>query len=319
MDRRLSRRRLLALGGAMLTSGAVATAALARRGANAPREAEWPYDVLLLDEDDPGATPLTLVSGSGVSYRLPTATPTSTPAPTSTPTATPTATPTPTSAARPSRPLEPRPAWDSPLLRQVVRSGPSGEPLVALTIDDGWSSRDEILGTLEAKRVQPTFFLAGRAIAGDRAFVARALNAGCEIANHTMSHYNLTDKSAAYIQDDLQGFEALVRGQVTGATTLPYMRPSGGAVNQGVIDAAAAAGYRVILWSGSTGDGLASNTAADIVTHGLNAARPGAIMLAHFTPRTAAALPALIDGIRAKGLEPVSLSRLFRGELAGPI
>lgn len=316
MDRRLSRRQILALGGGALSSGAIAAAGLSARGDD-PREASWPYEELVIDEGDPSATPLTYVSQSGVRYRAPTATPTST----STPTATPTATPTPTPTAIPerSRPLEPRPAWDSPLLRQVVRGGPSDRPLVALTIDDGWSARDEVLRILKEKKAFPTFFLAGRAIAGDKGFVARALDSGCEIANHTMDHYTLTDKSASYIEKDLRDFEDLVRAQVTGATTLPYMRPSGGAVNQGVIDASAAAGYRVILWSGSTGDGLASTTASEMVVHGLNAARPGAILLAHFGPRTAAALPALIDGIRAKGLEPVSLSRLFRGDPPAPI
>lgn len=317
MDRRLSRRQLLALGGGALSSGAIAAAGLSAAGSDGPREAIWPYEELVIHEGDPSATPLTYVSQGGVRYRIPTATPTRTPTPTATPTAAPT--PSPTAVPGWSRPLEPRPGWDSPLLRQVVRSGPADAPLVALTIDDGWSARDEMLRILQEKEVGPTFFLTGRAIAGDREFIAKALNSGCEIANHTMSHYVLTDKTGDYIRSDLDEFETLVRAQVTGATTLPYMRPSGGAVNQGVIDASAAAGYRVILWSGSTGDGLASTTAPEMIVHGVNAARPGAILLAHFGPRTAAALPALIDGIRAKGLEPVSLSRLFRGDPPTPI
>jgi len=196
-------------------------------------------------------------------------------------------------------------------LRQVIRTGPTDRPQVALTIDDGWSARDAVLDVLQQKDLRPTLFLAGRPILGDKAFVARALNAGCEIANHTWDHYDLTNKSADYIQKDLRDFEELVQTQVPGATTVPYMRPSGGGVNQGVIDASAAAGYRVILWSGSSGDGSSSTTPEDMVKNVLAAARPGAIILMHFSERGVAALPGIIDGIRAKGLDPVSLSQLF--------
>ncbi len=212
-----------------------------------------------------------------------------------------------------------RPAWSSDLLRQVIRSGPTDRPRIALTIDDGWSSRDAVLDVLTRKGVFPTLFLAGRPILGDKGFVARALDAGCEIANHTWDHYDLTNKTADYIQKDLRDFEDLVRAQVAGATTVPYMRPSGGSVNQGVIDASAAAGYRVILWSGSSGDGATSTTPESMVKNVLANARPGAIILMHFTDRAVIALPGMIDGLRAKGLEPVSLSKLFEDDQPSPI
>jgi peptidoglycan/xylan/chitin deacetylase (PgdA/CDA1 family) len=282
----LSRRRLLALGGAALSGGVLSAAGFAGERHRAGRAAAG-SEVLLLDEADPTATPV-IVSAT----------------PTATATASPTATPTPTPVVR-------RPAWNSDLLRQVLRSGPTDRPMVALTVDDGWSDRDAVLNVLKERRAKLTFFLAGRCVAGDRGFVARALDAGFEVANHTMDHYDLTNKTASYIQKDLSDFEDLVRAQVTGATTLPYMRPSGGALNQTVIDASAAAGYRPVLWSGSSGDGGASTTPDQMVQNVLTSARPGAILLMHFGPRAVVALPAMIDGLRAKGLEPVTLSRLF--------
>lgn len=287
MGSRLSRRRLLGL-----TAGAAVAAlgAAAWRVSTAPTE-EGPQELLVIDEADPAATP-----------RIFLPTPTAEP-PTPTPTLAPTATPTPR--------LPERPAWSSSLLHQVLSSGPTDRPLVALTVDDGWSSRDAVLEVLKAKKVQLTFFLAGRPLAGDRGFVARALDAGFEIANHTMDHYDLTAKSAAYITKDLADFEDLVKAQVTGATTRPFMRPSGGSLNQTVIDASAAAGYRPVLWNGSVGDGSASTTPGQMVKYGLQYARPGAIILMHFSDRAVIALPPLIDGLRAKGLEPVSLSKLF--------
>lgn len=308
MSRNVSRRRLLALGGAVLSSGAIAAAGLSNGRRDAPYEAQWPYDEIHIDEADPTATPFA-ITGGGSLQGPPPGFSVNFPAPGAEPTA--------------ARPVKHhglhRPAWDSAILRQVLRSGPTERPYVALTIDDGWSARDGVLRVLQEKKVSPTLFLAGRPIAGDRGFVARALDTGCEIANHTMDHYTLTDKSVAYIQKDLQDFEELVRAQATGATTIPYMRPSGGSVNQTVIDASAAAGYRVILWSASVGDGSTATTPAQMTANALNAAKPGAIILMHFSDRAVAALPAIIDGIRARGLEPVSLSRLFEPDPPSPI
>jgi ribonuclease BN (tRNA processing enzyme) len=48
-----------------------------------------------------------------------------------------------------------------------------------------------------------------------------------------------------------------------------------------------------------------------MVQNALSSVNAGAILLTHFSQRTATALPQIIDGLRAKGLEPVSLTRLF--------
>ena len=264
--------------------------------------AEATAEVLFIDEADPWARPRVYEVPAGAPHSVafslsPAATPTAAGAffPAGEPTATPTR----------------RPPWSSSLLKQVAASGPTDCPVVGLTIDDGWSSRDEVLAILQQRKVKLSLFLAGRCIAGDQQFVARALNAGCEVANHTMDHYDLTAKSAAYIQDDLQQFENVVKAMVPGATTVPFMRPSGGALNQTVIDASAALGYRPILWNASSGDGSTTTTPAQMVSNVLAGAKPGAIILMHFGDRAITALPAIVDGIRAKGLEPVTLTKLF--------
>jgi peptidoglycan-N-acetylglucosamine deacetylase len=287
----------LGLGAAGLTAAAALRLGLKSSADNSPRN-----DVLLIDENDPSATPVLYAA---------TSTPTAPPvlyAATSTPTApaTPTATAPPTPTTSPGRP-----AWTSDLLRQVARSGPTDRPYVGLTIDDGWSAQDEVLKALTDRNVRPTLFLTGRAVKNDPQFIARSIGAGCEIGNHTMDHAWLLDKTKDYIQKDIRDFEAFVKSVAPNATTLPFMRPSGGAVNQTVIDASAELGYRPILWSASTGDGSTSTAASQMVQNALAGAKPGAILVTHFSRRTVAALPGIIDGLRAKGLEPVSLTRLF--------
>ena len=292
--RRRTRRAILA-GGAAAAAAAAAVAFGFGSWLGGDSSPPPPETLLVVDDRDPFGRPRVV--------RRPTATPT--PAPTATPTPEPTPTPTPTPA--PSR----RPAWDPQTLASILRAGPPDRPAVALTIDDGWTARDEVLAVLKELRVRATFFLAGRAVAGDPGFIARALDAGMELANHTWDHYLLTDKSFEYVQNDILQLEQFVRDAAPGATTIPYMRPSGGAVNETVVAAAASLGYRVVLWSGSSGDGLQSTTPEQMLANVLAAARPGAIILTHFGPRLQVALPAMVEGLRGLGLEPVTLSELL--------
>ena len=210
-----------------------------------------------------------------------------------------------------------RPQWGPGQLGQVVYNVRTDAPLVALTLDDGWSERSRVLELVKAQRLQLTFFLTGGAVRGDRQFLADALNAGMELGNHTMDHADLTLKSVAGIQQDLIDFETLVSTAVPGATTQPYLRPPGGAVNATVARAAAAIGYRAINWNSSSGDGSASTTPDQMVANALSRAAPGAIILMHFGPRALIAIPPLVQQLRAKGLEPVSLSRLFAAAATG--
>jgi peptidoglycan/xylan/chitin deacetylase (PgdA/CDA1 family) len=255
-----------------LGAGAIAGVAALRAGIFESSKADHSLDALVVDPADPKATPLIYPGGatSGSSVT----------------------------------------GWSSDLLRQVATSGPADRKMVGLTIDDGWTAQDAVLQVLEARQVKPTLFLTGRAVKNDPSFIARAVDAGCEIGNHTMDHAWLVGQTKDYIKKDLEDFENMVRTAAPHATTLPFMRPCGGAVDQTVIDASAEAGYRPILWSASTGDTSASTTAAQMVQNAMKATA-GSILLMHFSQRAVDALPAIIDGLRAKGIEPVSLSRLF--------
>jgi peptidoglycan/xylan/chitin deacetylase (PgdA/CDA1 family) len=296
VSRRLPRRRVLSLAAGTVAAGALSAAGLSRLHDGGQGRSDL---VLSVDPADPRATPRFYRSANGTDYLLPTATPvppTATPSPTPSPTPTPRVTP---------------PAWSDDLLRQVASKGPGTKPLVALTIDDGWDHRDEVLEVVKQLKLQLSFFLAGRPLGNDRAFVARSLDAGCEIANHTMDHYDLINQTSAYIKKDIQDFEDLVKAAATGATTRPYMRPSGGNVNANVINSAADMGYRTILWNVSTGDGSSTTTPQQMTDYAVNNARPGSIILMHFSVRAVTALPMIVAGLRGKGLEPVTLTRLF--------
>lgn len=211
-----------------------------------------------------------------------------------------------------AKPKPERPKWDYTMRATILRKIDTKKPVVALTIDDGFSNLDEVLNTLKDKKVNATFFLIGRLMdEKTRPFIERALSSGCEIANHTMSHGDPTKKPKAEVKKDIQLFEIIVENTVKGATTVPYMRPSGGATSVDSIAATAEEGYRTILW-GVSGD-AGGYTPSQLVNLYLNQLKSlkdprGSIILMHFQESTRRALPEIIDGIRSMSLEPTTLT-----------
>jgi len=215
-----------------------------------------------------------------------------------------------------TRLVRPMPWW--------FRSGPATRPRVALTIDDLWgtSGADNVTRVLDVareKNVKLTFFPTGGALlghlaAGRQDVWQRVVAEGHEIGNHTSSHPNLTRLTDEQIRSELDSTaDALAR--VLGAT--PYvmraMRPPGGAggfVDGGdprIMQVLRKAGYSMVMWT-IDANGASGNLA--IAAKILNNVKPGSIVLFHFTEYSADGFGALIDELRKRGLEPVTVSAL---------
>jgi peptidoglycan/xylan/chitin deacetylase (PgdA/CDA1 family) len=188
---------------------------------------------------------------------------------------------------------------------------------VALTFDDGpdpeWTPR--IVDALAEERVRGTFFLVGeratRAPEAVRAIVA----GGHEVASHGWSHKSL------WLCGPRRTAEEIDRAQEALATlsgSAPrFFRPPWGMVNAAMFPLLRARRLRPVFWSIQP-EGLrpapAGAQAAYVVAH----AHPGAIVDLHDaegTPgapeRLLAALPALIDGVRAAGYELATVGELL--------
>ena len=185
---------------------------------------------------------------------------------------------------------------------------------VALTFDDGPSPYTAtLLDILDRRHAEATFFVTGQHALALPALVRRAFEEGYAIGDHTVSHPRLTRLPAARVRDQI-GTAARDIARATG-TTPDLMRPPFGARNTTVL---AAAGMPVILWNVSPRDWKVHN-AAVIERRVLAAARPGAIVLLHDTyPATVAAVPSIVDGLRARGYTLVTIPRLFSGTRLRP-
>jgi peptidoglycan/xylan/chitin deacetylase (PgdA/CDA1 family) len=232
----------------------------------------------------------------------------------------PTPTPTvPPIAARRAlkRLLTPLPPW--------IRTGPTDRARVALTIDDMWGNfgadnANAAMDVAKAKGVKLTFFPTGGALEehislGRQAVWQRAVAEGHEIGTHTYTHTNLTKLNDEQIRGELSHTKDQL-AQCLGPEpyTMRMMRPPGGAgglVNGGdprIMNVVTGLGYSMTMWTVDA-NGVKGNAA--FVNKVVNNASNGTIVLIHFTEFTPDGFPTLIDRLRAKKLEPTSVTGLF--------
>jgi peptidoglycan/xylan/chitin deacetylase (PgdA/CDA1 family) len=186
-----------------------------------------------------------------------------------------------------------------------VRPGPTQ---VALTFDDGPSPAytRRILDILEEYGVPATFFVIGRSAAENPELLERMAADGHSVQNHTYSHYWLTRYPDATITDQLARANQVIE-ELTGETPNCY-RPPFGAVNDRVRSLAADLGLATIMWDVDPWDWKHPGTSA-VASHVLSRTTGGDIVLFHDTAgwSTIGALPAIIQGLRARGLEFVTI------------
>jgi peptidoglycan-N-acetylglucosamine deacetylase len=191
-----------------------------------------------------------------------------------------------------------------PIAPAAATSCPSG--LVALTFDDGPDPGTEatarVLDHLKAKQAKATFFLVGQQIGWWPSLPKRTVAEGHRVANHTFTHPNLTTLSSAAVRDEFTR-----TNQAFAAAGLPkpnLQRPPFGATNATVNAVGEELGLTQVLWNVDARDW--ENPPPGIIRARIRSQlRPNAIIviLLHdaWTQNTAAAVPGVIDDLRADG------------------
>jgi peptidoglycan/xylan/chitin deacetylase (PgdA/CDA1 family) len=205
----------------------------------------------------------------------------------------------------------------------VVSHGWQDGHEVALTFDMGGRLDPalDIMGWLTDHGVQATIFPTGKsgtdtAIGREVVRIAAGRPDLFDIGNHSWDHPAFTDLDAAAIANQLETTESAIAG-LTGATTKPWFRPPFGAWDDDVRKAVGSAGWAyLVMWDVDTIDWRPTSdggpTALDIEAKVLSRVRGGSIVLMHLGGyNTLEALPAVVDGLRAKGLNPVTLTELL--------
>ena len=214
---------------------------------------------------------------------------------------------TPTPAAPPKRVLVSE--------EEVVR-GPPDRPFVSLVVNAGagFTPAEEILDVLASRAVRTTFFLMGWWAERNPDLVRHIQAGGHEIASHGHTVFDLTQASDAGITADLEGADTAISA-ITGQSTRPLWSASAGYRDARVRRIAAQMGYRPIFWTQDSGDWREDATAEDVRRRVLAGAAPGAIIVLHLDSvrshsATASVLGEVIDTLRLRGLEPVTITEL---------
>jgi peptidoglycan-N-acetylglucosamine deacetylase len=210
--------------------------------------------------------------------------------------------------------------WGAHLLAPgCVRRGPATGRRIALTFDDGpdprWTSH--VLELLGARAVRATFFLVGERASRAVEVVRRIATADHEIGSHGWSHRSLWLCGPRRTDTEI-GRAHRFLSDVAGRP-LRYFRPPWGMVNAAMFRALRRHGERCVLWSIQP-EGLRPVAAPRQADDVLRRAHPGAIVDLHDAEgvdgapgRLLAALPIMIDGLRAAGYDLVTVSDLLDG------
>ena len=198
--------------------------------------------------------------------------------------------------------------WGSHLLTLgSVWRGPRADRKVALTFDDGPDPEQtpRVLDILAEHGAKATFFLIGERAARAGALVRRIAAAGHDLGNHTWSHRSLWLSGPGETGRQVrQGHDAIA--QAAGAPPR-FFRPPWGMTNLALFPVLRKLGTPCVFWTVQT-EGRRPAPAPVQVSRALRRARPGAIFDFHDADgvpgageRLVAALPSMIEGLRAGG------------------
>jgi peptidoglycan/xylan/chitin deacetylase (PgdA/CDA1 family) len=185
---------------------------------------------------------------------------------------------------------------------------------VAMTFDDGPDVREtpRLLAVLEAKHAAATFFVVGQRAATWPDIVMRAAADGNEIGNHSWDHASLPGIETDAALREITRTDAVIQRLIGHPPA--YLRAPYGAIS---VRVAALTPRTFVAWSVDSLDWKGAD-AAHIAANAVNRVTNGGIILMHDThARTIDAVPAVIDGLRARGFRLVTVSELLGGGCGG--
>lgn len=210
---------------------------------------------------------------------------------------------------------------DFQLFGKIIPRIDTSEKVIALTFDDGPTPAytQSTLDLLREKEVVATFFLMGVDVDAHPDETRAIIDAGHEIGNHTYTHADMTLASEEQAADEITRADTAIRR--AGYSGPIHVRPPFGKKLIGLPLHLAKHDRATITWDVEPES--YSDIAADpakIAAHVIETTRPGSIIILHvmYDSREPSrqALPAIIDGLKARGFRFATISELLTLETA---
>lgn len=183
---------------------------------------------------------------------------------------------------------------------------------VALSFDASWgcSGTEKILATLSEYGVKANYFLVNLWVNKYPELTKKLADSGIiEIGMHSATHPDMKKLSRSEIAEEISSNLAAIK-RVTGVVPTLFRAPYG-SYSDAVIEVAGENGAYVIQWDVDSLD-WKNLSASEIAKRVLGGVKSGSIILMHNDGKhTPEALPIILEGLKAKGLEPVTISELI--------
>lgn len=183
------------------------------------------------------------------------------------------------------------------------------KPMIALTFDDGprKGSTELIVDALKKVNGRATFFVVGQMVEQSPELVKKAVEAGCQIGNHTYDHANLNKLSTYAIKTEVNKCSNAV---YAAAGVYPRIgRPPYGSVNQTVRNAVNIPWFN---WNVDTLD-WKNRDANYVYNYVINNVKDGQVILMHdLHPTTAQAMVKAIPKLHEMGYQLVTIDEMAR-------
>jgi len=177
---------------------------------------------------------------------------------------------------------------------------------VYLTFDTGgpMGDTDKLLQVLRDNEVKANFFLAGYNLGKYPEFVKQLVADGDLVANHTMTHTDMTTQTDAEVDKEVRDFEKLFE-KTTGRQVARIFRFPYGKYNMHLLEKLTSMGYTSVFWSTAMRDWEPrKNGADDAYKDVMNGLHDGDIILMHQgSADNINALDRIIKAIKAEGYE----------------
>lgn len=202
------------------------------------------------------------------------------------------------------------------LFGEIIARVETERPVVALTFDDGPSAgfTPEVLAILRERGVKATFFLTGKETEENLPQARMIVGEGHQIGNHSYTHSNMMLMGPARIGQEIERTDAAIRA--AGYEGEIMFRPPYGKKLLTLPWYLSRHERKTIMWDvePESFPDVAADTAA-FAKHVIEQTKSGSIIIMHvmYGSREISrqALPSIIDGLRQRGFEFVTVSQLL--------
>ncbi len=180
-------------------------------------------------------------------------------------------------------------------LPDTISRVPTTDPVVFLTIDDGYVRDPAAAARIRQAEVPVSLFLVASEARAGRAYFADLAAAGATFQNHTLGHPDLPGMPLSAQVEEICGSSTLTRQLYGAGPTL--FRPPFGSHDATTRQAADRCGFStMVLWEATVNDGVIR------IQGGRDRLQSGDIILLHFRPDLAENLTKVFAAVAAEGL-----------------